>query len=415
MTGELQTITSILVLQLMILTGRNKNSVFSFSLAKNRAHLVPHGHQVRLYTAVDNHYPSDGGSSSTPRINNYNVGHGYTLEPNSNPTPCKDCRLTEDQIHILIAKRLQCKKRQDYADADKILKALQTNGIHVQDKARKYRIDGENHFGRKESQYVRRGGTYGLSPEDVAEIASLVEERARHKKTREYHLSDELTDILKDRFGVKLNDKKREWSVSGGGDAASNTELYVPTPLAPHDHPTHTMDDRTKEVIQNQLLERSKARHNKQYKEADRIRDELMRGYSILIDDVTKEWKVVTTDGIDDGEEDGFAKEARLSQRSAFARRTNSQSLGEVASQRQQMMGKAEERGNNPATDAATAVTAAATESNDESSSELKQRKQQLASLTVVVLKDKLRAAGLPVSGKKADLIERIISSVDEL
>ena len=78
-------------------------------------------------------------------------------------------------------------------------------------------------------------------------------------------------------------------------------------------------------------------------------------------------------------------------------------------------MTRKEERGNNPATDAATAVTEAATESNDESSSEWKQQKQQLASLTVVVLKDKLRAAGLPVSGKKADLVERIVSSVDEL
>lgn len=39
------------------------------------------------------------------------------------------------------------------------------------------------------------------------------------------------------------------------------------------------------------------------------------------------------------------------------------------------------------------------------------ERKSELESLTVVVIKEKLREAGLPVSGRKADLIERLLSN----
>merc|ERR1712238_329147 len=130
-------------------------------------------------------------------------------------------------------------------------------------------------------------------------------------------------------MGVVVNDKKREWSVSsalsnddGGGDGDATTEnyddYYIPTPLAPSSHPTHTMDDSIQETIRSKLRDRSQARRNKQYKEADDIRDFLVEEYSIQIDDRTKEWKIMGVDeyegsegnGGGGGGEDRFGKEA---------------------------------------------------------------------------------------------------------
>jgi len=106
--------------------------------------------------------------------------HEYTLEANSDPTINESCSFTEDQINLLIAKRLECKKRRKFDDADKILDALNRYGIYLQDKQRKYRVDGQNHFGRRK-RYVQRGGSYGLVSEHQDEggtndLIAIVEE-----------------------------------------------------------------------------------------------------------------------------------------------------------------------------------------------------------------------------------------------
>lgn len=347
-----KTSITIVVLQI-ILTGGNSVFGFSFSNHVNNFHstgsqhrcsiaklyfpakTIPYNnHRVLGLEDADSYYPPDdedehqtnqtptsGATNANP---NNHAGHDYILETNSDPNLRENCRLTEEQIHVLIAKRLHCKKTHNFADADKIMTALNANGIYLQDKSRKYRVDGENHFGRKQ-RYVRRGSGRGLAPEELAEIADVVEERARHKRMREYHVSDKLTDALKERYGVRVNDKKREWSIgvaskdNDGATTDGNDNYYIPTPLANKDHPTHTMSDEVKEVIRNRLHDRVTARKNKKYKDADRIRDELMGEYSILIDDRNKEWKVV--DEFDDDGEDLFVKEAKLSQRSAFAQK----------------------------------------------------------------------------------------------
>lgn len=269
------------------------------------------------------HYRTDRRQHLFPFQMKASDHHDYFLEANSNPTINEACTFTEEQIHLLIARRLDCKKRRNFADADRILEALNKNGIYIQDKARKYRVDGENHFGRRK-HYVRRGGN--KNNQDLAVVQELVEERARCKRQRDYFRSDDLTDLLKEKYGVKVDDKRREWSFvekpTANDEPKNNVAAsdYVPTPLAPKDHPTHTMEDADKDIIRERLAERAMARKSKDYKTADRILDELTNEYSIVVDDRTKEWKVVmaSEDSYFDSEDDPFAKEAKLSQRSAF-------------------------------------------------------------------------------------------------
>ena len=263
------------------------------------------------------HYRTDRQRHLSPLQMNASDRHDYFLESNSDPTINGACTFTEEQIHLLIARRLDCKKRRNFADADRILEALNKNGIYIQDKARKYRVDGQNHFGRRK-HYVQRGGS--TNPDvDVKAVQELVEERARCKRQKNFFRSDDLTDLLKEEYGVRVDDKRREWSFveKQASDEPTQTSVYVPTPLAPKDHPTHTMEEATQELIREKLGERAIARKSKDYKTADRILNELTEAYSIVVDDRTKEWKVVSEDSYFT-EEDPFAKEAKLSQRSAF-------------------------------------------------------------------------------------------------
>ena len=317
--------------------------------------------------------------------------HNYHQADNSGSLPTTS-KLTESQIHILISKRLQYKRQRNYNDADKILNALNKCGIYVHDKRKEYRLDGKNHFGRSQ-QYVMRGSTYNLSSEEIEVVSQMVEDRSYAKKKREYHRSDEISEKLKYKYNVKVDDKNREWSVVAVANTGresdnisiSSLEDYVPSPLAPPNHPTHTMSTEAKLQIARLISDRTAHRQDKEYKMADEIINDLFENYSVIVDDRTKEWKVVD----DEEEDDDFVKGAQLSQRSAFARQA----------------------GNSVRRDDTTSKdTTISTHDDDVILSEegTIEVTYDLESLTVVELKDKLRHLGLPVSGKKADLISRL-------
>lgn len=370
--------------------------------------------------------------------------HDYIIEANSDPNVSDACTFTEEQIHHLIAKRLECKKRRNFEDADRILEALNKNGIYIQDKARKYRVDGENHFGRRK-HYVQRGGNYG-GKENLAEVEELVEERARYKRMRDFFRSDDITSVLREKYRVRVDDRRREWSFieqnafeAKKKDAKDTTvtEFYVPTPLAPKDHATHTMDDETKDYIQDRLMERSIARKSKDYKTADRILEALTMEYFIVVDDRTKEWKVISTDDsyFDDTENDPFVKEATLSQRSAFVQTrrgsdvndrnfnragdsdgwfSKDDSLDDELSRIVENNDGDEDRDDASRDDEISTVNESPDQFEEISAVEEEvsgETADDLNSLTVVALKEKLRMAGLPVSGKKRELIDRILSA----
>jgi cysteinyl-tRNA synthetase len=261
--------------------------------------------------------------------------HGYILEPNAGPIHPK-CRLTENQIHILISKRQRCKNKRQYADADKILVALNQCGVYKHDKRKEWRADGKNYFGRR-SDYVRRGSTHGLlSDADILAVETLVVDRSYAKKRGDFLVADELGDILRTKYRVKVDDKNREWSVeniaihdgdNNGSRMMGIGEDYVPSPLCKLDEPTHTMDEETKMLIARRLAERAVYRKKRDYAMADKILDELMVVYSVIVDDGTKEWKVIIGDDL---EYDRFVNGALLSQRSAYVRSGKNETIENV-------------------------------------------------------------------------------------
>jgi len=70
---------------------------------------------------------------------------------------------------------------------------------------------------------------------------------------------------LKTRYRVKVNDKRREWSVSCGGDGKDGNDAYcyVPSPLLPPEDPTHVMGDEAEGQIAGRLADHDALRKKK--------------------------------------------------------------------------------------------------------------------------------------------------------
>lgn len=372
---------------------------------------------------------------TAPNNNNNMPRHGYKLAADAGPI-LPSCPLTEFQIHKVLAVRKRYQRSQHYEKADHLLQGLIQAGVFVHDKRKEWRADGLKSFGQSAaSKYSRRGANLeDVSEETLQEISAMVEARSRAKKQRDFVQCDELEAKLTHRFKVQLDDKRREWSFVA---PLGSTTAYVPSPLAWSGDPTHTMDAETRDYIQQQLLDRTTARTSREYSKADDIRDQLLESHAVVIDDRTMEWKVVT-DWNDDS--DPFVNEAQASQRSAFAREEQTQQRriaivengiptkkGEIKDvdeddsldkEFKSIFDSGEKKHAPKAEDLPLPLAAAATDDTNDNNLQANIDEENdaadealLSTLTVVALKEKLRTKGLPVSGRKAELVDRLLSS----
>jgi len=281
------------------------------------------------------------------------------------------------KIMQAVEERGQAKKDRNYAVADAIRDDLETNyNCNVNDRAREWSVGGDfgdeqansAHNGRKQG-WTRRGGG-DISEAETAVVSSMLEERIQAKKERDFNTADQIRDDLYLNFSVKVDDKSQEWRVM--------SDTYV---LSPLNNGQLNFDAETMTYVEGKLAERNDAKARKDYDTADDIRDELRNKYAVTIDDRTREWSVESSGG-------DYGYQAAQQQRPETSLETSSEEAEFFESLAEDM----DEDVNGTDEDA----------SGDSS---------DLSSLTVVDLKEKLKAAGLPVSGKKAELIERLEAS----
>ena len=133
-------------------------------------------------------------------------------------------------------------------------------------------------------------------------------------------------------------------------------------------------------MVQEQLMKRSAFKKNRDYEAADQIRDELWEQYGVKVDDRTKEWRVedggesIQAPTPSDIEDDDFDIDAAISAE-----------LGDLL--------------DGDDDDEEDSAAGGETLSQDD-----------LAKLTVPILKEMLKERGLKVSGKKAELIDRLLA-----
>jgi cysteinyl-tRNA synthetase len=265
-----------------------------------------------------------------------------------------------DEIQRLVEARDQARADRDFAMADNIREDLAEQNIEIDDRTREWAVGGRfanrpMGGGGPPGTFVRVGGG-NLSEEDLELIDSLLVERDGYKRDREFSKADRIRDRLSDEFAVRVDDRSKEWHVVSNEYTASRGSALL--------------DEATEKYIVEQVNKRAVAKLNRDYEVADAIRDELMDDYQVSVDDRIKEWTALAAIG-----DPGVVAEA----------------VG--VEDDVEIEGAADEEEEAPVP-AANGVNGT----------------EDLNSLTVVELKERLRTAGLPVSGKKGELVERLVN-----
>jgi cysteinyl-tRNA synthetase len=279
-------------------------------------------------------------------------------------------------IQGLVEQREAARKDRDYDTADDIKDELRDSyNVVVDDKRRQWSIGGEFRGGELRgsapatfADYVRRGGGV-LTEENEAVIVSLIEERNDAKRDKNFGLADSIRDRLTEEFKVRVDDRSREWMVV--------SDEYVMA-----EDSMHFVNPETKAYVEGKIKERAVAKLRKDYDTADDIRSELGDEFHVYLDDRVKEWRY-----------EGGAEEAT---NASDEEEDNSDDVADFSV-------VAEDDETNDDEDDGEDLDAALDTALGDTAGDV-----DYESLTVPELKEILREAGLAVSGKKAELIERL-------
>ena len=135
----------------------------------------------------------------------------WTVSTYSEPLIDED---QESAILVQLEERNEAKAARNFDAADDIRDYLLSEfNVVIDDRLREWSIGGDFGMMKKsrngnDDTYQRRGGGE-LSPEEEAEIVDLIAIRAKAKKNRDFNTSDELRDVLDERFAVKVDDKSK--------------------------------------------------------------------------------------------------------------------------------------------------------------------------------------------------------------
>lgn len=313
-----------------------------------------------------------GAGRGEDRMNEHGHDYSFTGGP-------IESTLTESEINTLIKERLECKFARDYQSADQIQEELLNTGVDIHDGFKEWRADGEQWERSKRKNgpasdggswgpkvYHQRGPGKGLSEEQVETISAMVAERSEAKSVRDYNRADGIFEELADKYSVNVDDRNEEWALYDEEMMLGSNTPFVP-------------DEEVQKTVGKKLGERILARKNRDFDLADDIRDELTDMFFVEIDDRSKEWTMaapaVTGQSSSSwDEEDGDEEDVE-------------DDLTEDDTTEEEEESSITEEENNASSSLDVSV---------------------LSSMTVPQLKEKLREAGLPVSGRKSELIDRL-------
>ena len=332
------------------------------------------------------------------------------------------CALSRDRIMQMIRERSKARRRRDFETADQILKTLQINRVFLDDKKKLWRADGEDfdRHGYENAEYTKSSNSRPISPREEEYVNQKLKERINAKLIKKYDLADDILDELRFLKNVVVDDTKKTWSVtepfkaeySYGGRRLNN------------------IPDEEIKKIERLIRERATAKTNKDYKIADEILEELKVVYGIRVDDSRKSWFFLPkfddeNENFSDRRNRSDRQENKTSRRMKQARKRTSD-WSEVEKQDTTLPDGIALESEKPTMPDGIALSGESTmpegiSVSDESISipegisiendESAPNTTELESLTVPQLKEKLRAAGKPVSGRKAELIDRLKST----
>lgn len=319
-------------------------------------------------------------------------GHDYTQT--GGPIDPHLCTLHEDQINELLALRLKYKMSRNFDEADQVKADLDKNGVSVHDGFKQWRADGmewekkEKQRGTREYTYRKRATDPLLPQEQMDEIIGQVILRADAKRASDFFLADSIKTYLAERYNVIIDDSHYEWSFVTDSYSLSITSYPLPEEAG------------LKDLIEEKVKDRAKAKNDKIYHVADAIRVELQQVFNITIDDRLKEYTYHPPLGTDTVCTEEIHVDNDGSELAALQAFGNDEHFFTLSQQTPQEL----------STSTSTATMEPSDREKDASLSIVD--RSDLEALTVPELKEKLRKVGLPVSGRKDSLIERLLSNL---
>lgn len=258
--------------------------------------------------------PTKGRNPSRNRNSNQFNRHGHDYIQIGGGIDTNACQLTLNEIHTLVAKRLEFKLIKRYDKADEIQRQLYHNGVRIHDKLRQWRADGGVF---EDAEHVLANKPFELNSfskpfvddgiyQNVTKLVSL---RDDCRSKQNYTEADRLRGILWVDFNVAVDDKTRTFSLGGyfGTEAA-----FYWTNEGPVNPRQHVLDskrdwrivggvyeksplsiaisqDDEEEVI-NLIHDRLEAKRVKDFDVADIVRDHLYERYNVSVDDNLRQW-----------------------------------------------------------------------------------------------------------------------------
>jgi len=331
------------------------------------------------------------------KLQEWSVGGDFgstTLDSNSKFKPYACARWSKvpddaDDIQRLVEDRDEARVKRQFDKADEIREQLRARDIVIDDRKREWydssSLDESDGFApptenRQFRPYTQRGaGGEDLTETDIETITNLINKRDEHKKLRQFRSADEIRDRLRDDYDIRLDDNNREWHVF-----SEDYNMSVDTVID---------DPEVKLLIQQKIEERAAAKTSKNYDLADDIRYDLERDYNVIIDDRVREW-YIENDGPVSKERNGSSAPAPVSAT------LDDDDEDDEEDDKYDFHDDGDEVEEEPEEE----------EPEASASTEIEEELNDIESLTVPELKDLLREKGLKVSGKKAELIERLRS-----
>ena len=353
------------------------------------------------------------------------------------------CSLTRDHILDLIRSRNKARRSRNFTTADEILATLNKNNVHLNDSKKLWRADGEifDIKGYSKMRYTKSSNSKPITAREEEYVKQKLNERSEAKLRRDFNSADDILDELRFLKNIIVDDSALTWRVA---EPFKTSYTYGGRRL-------NNVPEEEISNIERLIRERADAKERKDYAKADKILEDLQIRCGVRVDDTKKTWYFLPKI------EDEDYKDAILEKNQRWDKNdTNTRVNTRQRNQRKNVPDwsetyenvperKSMPEGNGISSDdkeipegisisssepeipegisisssepeipegisiAGDAIPDGITISDEPATIKLLPSKSELSGFTVPMLKEKLRAAGLPVSGRKSELIDRLL------
>ena len=200
----------------------------------------------------------------------------------------------------MVERRREAKADREYDLADDIRDDLRERlNIEIDDRLRQWSVGGKFNYDKLDEQrlpqrtlieYTESEASTGVIDSSERElIINMVRQRSEAKGVRDFRTADSIRHRLEEEHNVAIDDRSKTWSV-GGDFGGNDNRLTRDEYKFDGDVDSLSISEKAVQMIEQLLIKRLKAKKNRDYEEADLIRDKLRKMANIGIDDRQKIW-----------------------------------------------------------------------------------------------------------------------------